>query len=396
MEYANQLSDHHSLSTLALHADSAFEDVQDAAPPLHVATTFKYTQDPDLLVPVPHRDTESSVQHDYYYSRISAPTTERFEALLTSLLGADAVAYPSGLCAFQAALILLNPRRVAFRHDLYFGCQGVIDIVAKLSGLQKLSLECDAEQLQTGDLIVLETPLSPSGYALNIAKYAEKAHRHGAWLLVSNTLAPPGLQDPFAHGADLVMHAGSKYIGGHADMLCGVLATNNKDWSAQLRKERSLMGAVVGNFESWLGIRSLRTLQVRIERQTQSAQKLVTWLVNSLSGHGEDSLILKSVIAEVGHTSLQKEDFDWLLTQMPRGFGPLFSITMKTENMARQLPSKLRLFSHQTSFGGVESSIEWRKMSDVQTDSRLLRVSIGLEDWEDLRRDIVSGIMRME
>lgn len=264
-----------------------------------------------------------------------------------------------------------------------------------MSGLQRLPLDCTAEELGAGDLIVLETPLSPSGFAFNITHYAEKAHSQGAFLLVSGTLAPPGLQDPFARGADLVMHAGSKYIAGHADMLCGILATTRKEWTTQLRRDRSILGNVLGAFESWLGMRSLRTLPLRIQRQSESTGRLVSWLVDTLAEKGEDSLILSSSIEAVGHTSLQKADFEWLLLQMPSGFGPVFSITMKSEEMARTLPSKLRLFKHQTSFGGVESAVEWRKMSDTSTDSRLLRFSIGLEEWEDLRDDLLSGMRQV-
>lgn len=304
--------------------------------------------------------------------------------------------YPSGLSAFHAALILLNPKRVSIRDDFYFGCQGVIDIVAKLSGLQRLPLDCQAEELGAGDLIVLETPLSPSGLAFDISYYSKKAHSQGAYLLVSSTLAPPGLQNPFAQGADLVMHSGSKYIGGHADMLCGILATTARpEWTKQLLRDRSILGNVLGGFDSWLGMRSLRTLPLRIKRQSESTGRLVSWLVNTLAGANDDSLILSATVEAVGHTSLQKADFEWLLVQMPSGFGPVFSVTMKSEDMARKLPGKLCLFKHQTSFGGVESSVEWRKMSDTSTDSRLLRFSIGLEDWEDLRDDLLSGMKQL-
>lgn len=115
------------------------------------------------------------------------------------------MSFASGQAAFHAALLLLNPKQVAIDPAAYFGVHGVIDAIARLSGLKKLSLDCPVEQLQPGDLVVLKTPLSPSGTAFNIAEHATKAHSRGAFLLVSSTLAPPGLRDPFAFGADLVI-----------------------------------------------------------------------------------------------------------------------------------------------------------------------------------------------
>jgi cystathionine gamma-synthase len=187
------------------------------------------------------------------------------------------------------------------------------------------------------------------------------------------------------------MHSGTKYIGGHSDMLCGVLAVKKGDegtkMAGQLREERLFIGAVLGSLESWLGVRSLRTLELRVQRQSANAEKLVAWLDNALHGKGEGSDAVSKVVAEVTHASLQATDFPWLKKQMPNGFGPVFSFYMKTPALARQLPSHLRLFDHATSLGGVESLIEWRRMSDTGVDERLLRVSVGVENWEDLRDD---------
>jgi cystathionine beta-lyase/cystathionine gamma-synthase len=339
---------------------------------------------------------QGSDDNDYYYSRIRAPGNVRFEAALSAVLQADAITYPSGLSAVHAALILLNPGRVSIREDFYFGCHGVLNIVSRMSGLRTLPLECSAEDLQTGDLILLETPLSPSGEVFNISEYASKAHSRGAYLLVSSTLAPPGLQDPFQWGADLVIHSGSKYIGGHGDALCGVLATKNEAWVIQLRQDRALLGNVLGNLESWLGLRSLRTLEIRVQRQSQSTEKLVRWLDESTrEDRANDSLTVQAVVERVQHTSLQVTELPWLRQQMPNGFGSVFSLTMKTERLARRLPSRLGLFVHATSFGGVESSVEWRRMSDRLVDARLVRVSIGLEDWLDLREDLLSAFRQL-
>jgi cystathionine beta-lyase/cystathionine gamma-synthase len=245
----------------------------------------------------------------------------------------------------------------------------------------------------------VETPLNPTGIAYNLKKFAEKAHSRGAFLTVDATFGPPPLQDPFLWGADIVMHSGTKYVGGHSDMLCGILAVNparaKEGWFEKMFTERQFLGNVMGNMESWLGIRSIRTLEVRVERQSKNAEALVKWLHGSLTSKETtgDSQIVKQVLGKIEHASLQEEDIKdgWLLKQMSNGFGPVFSITMTEQNLARRLPSKLKLFHHATSLGGVESLIEWRTMTDSKVDSRLLRVSVGIEGWEDLKDDLMQG-----
>lgn len=194
------------------------------------------------------------------------------------------------------------------------------------------------------------------------------------------------------------MHSGSKYFGGHSDILCGVLATQSKEWYKQLLSDRVFLGSVMGNMESWLGVRSLRTLEVRVSRSSDSTTKLVSWLHAALHAPspaaGSDEEAIQAVLDEVFHASLQPQE-EWLKKQMPNGFGPVFSITMKEEMSARKLPSKLHLFQHATSLGGVESLIEWRTMSDMTVDRRLLRVSIGLENWEDLKGDFVKAFREL-
>jgi cystathionine beta-lyase/cystathionine gamma-synthase len=303
---------------------------------------------------------------------------------------------------------LLNPKRIAIGGG-YHGCHNIIDIHNKLTGLKKLDLDCPAEELEPGDVVHVETPLNPTGEARNLKAYAEKAHARGAILTVDATLAPPPLQDPFLWGADIVMHSGTKYIGGHSDMLCGTLTVNparvSEGWLETLEHERAMLGTVMGSMEGWLGVRSVRTMEVRVERQTLNVGKLVAWLndalnpsketkdIESTSLNSADSQLIKNVVGKVEHASLQVQDLQdgWLKEQMPNGFGAVFSIIMKTEDLARKLPSKLALFHHATSLGGVESLIEWRSMTDRNVDPKLLRVSVGIEGWEDLRDDFLQG-----
>jgi cystathionine gamma-synthase len=259
----------------------------------------------------------------------------------------------------------------------------------KTVDLHASDAEWDSAGLGKGDLVHLETPINPTGEAFSIAKHAERAHARGALLSIDATFGPPGLQDPFAWGADIVMHSGTKYIGGHSDMLCGILATAHSDDGYKrarvLREERLFLGSVMGSLEGWLGVRSLRTLELRVQRQSSNAEKLVKWLSES-----EDQVV-KKVVRKVVHASLQTGDFEWLRKQMPNGFGPVFSFYTHTTAQARRLPSNLRLFHHATSLGGVESLIEWRRMSDTGVDDTLLRVSVGVENWEDLKEDLLAS-----
>ena len=216
-------------------------------------------------------------------------------------------------------------------------------------------------------------------------------------MTVDSTFAPPPLQNPLDFGADIVMHSGTKYVGGHSDMLCGLLVLHPdrvKDgWLKTLHKDRQYMGGVMGSFEGWLGIRSARTMHLRVTRQAQTAEKLVSWLQEQLND-SDSSNPVSRVLGRVQHASVQYDDLKdgWLRKQMPGGFGPVFSIWAKNPDHARQLPSKMFVFQHATSLGGVESLMEWRAMSDAGCDPQLLRVSCGIEEFEDLKNDILQGL----
>jgi cystathionine gamma-synthase len=290
--------------------------------------------------------------------------------------------YPSGLAAFHALLSHVNPKRLLIT-DGYHGCHNTAKIISRLSGMQVLPLSTPPQE---GDLVHLETPINPAGTALSIREHAERAHKAGAKLSVDSTLAPPPLQDPFVHGADYVMHSGTKYFGGHSDMLAGTISVKGLEEAVLLHADRMYLGAIMGNMEAWLGLRSVKTLELRVMRQSETATELARWISTELEK--PDSVVAKTV-AKVTHASLQQEE--WIKQQMPGGFGPVFSMYMKKEAMAKNLPSKLALWGHATSLGGVESLIEWRSMTDVGCDTTLLRLSVGVEHVEDLKKDLLRG-----
>ena len=344
------------------------------------------------------------------YSRDTAPNTVRMEAILSSILGGPCLTYSSGLSAFHAMLAFLNPRRVAIGAG-YHGCHGVISLLGRLTGLQAVDLDCADEELGPGDVLHVETPLNPTGEARDLELYAAKARRVGAYLTVDATFAPPPLLEPFRWGADVIMHSGTKYFGGHSDMLCGVLAVAPRhaaaaaaaeggqgggDWIRRMRDDRLVLGSVMGSLEGWLGVRSLRTLELRVRKQSADATALVRWLADSIAPSAAADSVVKRAVREVRHASLQAERDGaeaaaFLQRQMPEGFGAVFSFVLRDETTARRLPSKLHLFHHATSLGGVESLVEWRAMTDRTVDRALIRVSVGIEGWEALRDDLVQG-----
>lgn len=248
------------LDTLALHADDGVEPGADIAPALHPTTTFAADNEQGLV-----------------YSRNDQPTRQRLEAVLGSLEGGHAIVYGSGLAAVSALLHHLHPKRVAIGG----GYHGTHAVIAHWSSLGVASVPLDAE-LGRGDMLWVETPKNPMCEVTDIAEAARRAHTAGAWLAVDSTFATPVLQQPLALGADFVMHSSTKFLGGHSDALGGVLAVTDADRAGQLRSERAVQGSVLGVLETWLTLRSLRTLALRVERQSESATQLAGWLAGKV------------------------------------------------------------------------------------------------------------------
>ncbi|ACG73022.1 Cys/Met metabolism pyridoxal-phosphate-dependent protein [Anaeromyxobacter sp. K] len=344
--------------TLALHADAGLEPSPDVAPPIHLSTTFD-ADNPEGLV----------------YSRDEQPTRRRLEAVLGALEGGGtAVVYASGLAAVTAALLHLQPRRVAIARGGYHGTHAAIDALARL-GVEKVALDAPVGK---GDLVWLETPRNPTCEVQDVAAHAARARAAGALLVVDGTFATPALQQPLALGADLVMHSLTKFLSGHSDALGGVLVARDPALGAALRRGRTVGGAVLGALETWLVLRGVRTLGVRVRAQSATATRLAEFLAPR--------------VARVWHPS--RPDFPGreLAARQMRGPGPMLAFELGSEAEARALPGKLRLFRDATSLGGVESLVEWRRKVDPEAPPALLRVSAGLEDPDDLVADLEQGL----
>jgi len=343
--------------TLAVHADGDVEPAPDVAPPIHVATTFE-ADNPEGLV----------------YARMRQPTRSRLEAVLGALEGGEAVVYASGQAATTAALTHLRPRRVVLERGGYHGTHLAVDGLRPF-GVEKVPLDTP---LQRGDLVWLETPKNPTCALQDVARWAARTREAGATLVVDSTFATPVLQRPLDLSADLVMHSASKFLSGHSDALAGVLVARDPAVAAALREARVVAGSVAGALETWLVLRGVRTLGVRVRRQTETAVRLAAWL--------------EGRVPRVWHLSLPSHPDHALAARQMRGPGPILSVELASEEAARLLPRKLRLFRDATSLGGVESLVEWRLKHDHEAPPTLLRLSAGLEEPDDLIADLERGL----
>ncbi|GJJ07204.1 hypothetical protein Clacol_001404 [Clathrus columnatus] len=376
------------LGTSLLHSDDEFATDLHVAPAISVTSTYRAAEDEIEL-----SEWNPLNPQMHIYSRYTQSVTTRVEKIIGDLHGGFAVTYTSGLSAIYAALVHLKPKRIAIGEG-YHGTLNTIGVYQQSREIpvNVIGLE---EEYQEGDVIWLETPLNPTGEAKDIQYYAEKAHKVNAVLVVDATFAPPPLQDPFKWGADVVMHSATKYLGGHSDLLSGVLVVKNKEEWLKLWQYRTYVGNIMGSLEAWLLLRSLRTFHLRIPRQSQTATALAAWF-NTLKaipkGETLDG-IPGGIVVDVKHASLQDKSSFNPATQLTGGYGATFAVLLSNEAQAKTFPHRLKYWTCATSLGGVESLIEYRKRSDKNADPRLLRLSVGVEDLEDLKNDLKDGIL---
>ena len=343
--------------TLALHADAGLEPTADVAPPIHVSTTF-----------------EAGAPGGFFYAREDQPTRRRLEAVLSALEGGTAVVYASGQAATFAALLQLRPARVAIARGGYHATHAAI---AQL-GLPEVPLDAP---LGPGDLVWLETPKNPTCELADVAAHAARARAAGARVAVDSTFATPVLQSPLALGADLVMHSSTKFLAGHSDALGGVLVARDPALGKALHDARTVTGAVMGSLETWLTLRGVRTLSLRVKRQSDTATRLAAFL--------------EPRVVRVWHPSRPSHPGHALAQAQMRGGGPMLAVELSTEARAKALPAALRLFGDATSLGGVESLAEWRKKYDPEAPPGLVRLAVGVEDPDDLERDLAEGLAKV-
>lgn len=366
-------------------------------------------QDPDpatgaTIVPIYATSTYTQAapgQHKgYEYSRSGNPTRAALETCLASLEEGDkGLAFASGLAATTAVFAaLLKPGdEVVASADLYGGTFRLLDKVFKPWGLAAKYTDDPSsagfEKLisKATKLIWIETPTNPLLQVLDIAALAALAHKHNALLAVDNTFASPYLQQPLKLGADLVVHSTTKYLGGHSDVVGGAVI-GRKELMDPIKFYQNAAGGVPGPFDSFLTLRGLKTLAIRMERHCANAVQLADWL----SKHPN--------VEKVYYPGLRDHPGHAVAVKQMRGFGGMISIRLKGgAEAAKQFMSKTKLFSLAESLGGVESLVcHPATMThasipvDVRTargvDDALIRLSVGIEDAADLQEDLRNAI----
>ncbi|WP_308164444.1 PLP-dependent aspartate aminotransferase family protein [Agromyces sp. ISL-38] len=349
------------------------------APALHpdtvaiIAGRPPHTPDEPMSVPV-HLTSTYVAGGELEYGRYGNPSWTAFEDTLGALEGGHCVSFASGMAAMAAVLDLVAPGGtvVAPRHS-YTGTVAMLMELeakgrAKAVFVDITDIEAVTDACADAAMVWFESPTNPALEVADIPAIVRAAHEHGALAVVDNTFATPLLQRPLEHGADLVVHSATKYISGHSDVLMGaVIAASEKHADAVLA-HRSMFGATPAPLETFLALRGLRTLPVRLERAQSNAQELV----RRLAGHPE--------LEEVRYP----------------GFGAIISIVVRGgAEPADALVQRTNIWVHATSLGGVESTFERRRRWPLEQPTipeGLVRLSVGLEHVDDLHRDLVGAL----
>jgi cystathionine gamma-synthase len=310
---------------------------------------------------------------DLEYGRYDNPTWRAFEEALGDLEGGRCLSFASGLAAVATILDLVgNGQKVVAPRHAYNGSVGQLaDLEARgritthlvdIEDTDAVIAACD-----DASLVWSESPTNPAMEQADVPAITRAAHDAGAYVVVDNTFATPLLQQPLEWGVDLVVHSATKFIGGHADLLMGAVITRDDELYSVLKGRRDLLGAIPGPFEAWLALRGLRTLPLRVERSQANAAELVRRLRE------------RSDVDEVRYP----------------GFGGMVSIVLPSGEAADLVQHSTQLWVYATSLGGVESTLERRrrwKSEPATIPDGLIRLSVGVEDVEDLWEDLARAL----
>ena len=367
--------------------------------------------DPDKntgSVQMPIYQTSTYVQEDfgihkgYEYARTHNPTRALVESAIAELESPDTAAYGTSFASGMAAISTITQMLEAGSHiiaasDLYGGTARLFDQI-----LNKFGVETTYSQLKEGDvekcakentkMLWLESPTNPLLEVHDIEKLSNIAHKNGWVVVVDNTFASPMLQRPLEQGADIVVHSTTKYIAGHSDLIGGCVVTRDEELDKQLKFLQNALGAIPSPMDCFLTLRSIRTLAIRVERHCDNAEKLV----EKLSQHPKVTrLIYPGLKTHNGHDIANKQ---------MRRYGGMISIeVVGGEQGARKFAAASKLFATAESLGGVESLINhpWsmthaaipqERREEIGITPGLVRLSVGIEDFEDLWKDIENAL----
>jgi cystathionine gamma-synthase len=370
------------IQTIAVHAGQPNnESLGDVIQPIHLSTTYQRKKD--------------GSHNDYNYTRSSNPNRVAVENKIAAIEGAStAIAFASGLAAINALFEnLLEPNsHIIIPDDCYHGTRSLVD---KFFKRWKVSFDeadmtnvANIEKLIKSNtkLIWMETPSNPQLKIADIQAVVELAKKHNLFTGCDNTFATPLLQKPLELGVDFVMHSSTKFFSGHSDILGGIICTNHtNELSNNIRDYQKTAGAVPAPFDCWLLNRSLTTFPLRFSMQCSNAFAIAEFL----NTHPKiEKVYYPGLTSHLNHEVAKR--------QMENGFGSIISVLVKGGKQAAiNFASNLLIFKHATSLGGVESLVEHRRSAEGNhpvSPENLIRISIGIEFVEDLKKDIEQAL----
>ena len=332
------------------------------------------------------------------YSRLQNPTREQVEKVLAQLEeGIDAFALSSGMAAISLLMELFSPGdHLVIDSDLYGGSIRLFDAVSAKNGIGFTRADFSSDDIESlikpeTKALYLETPTNPMMHVTDLKKVSEIARRHNILLIVDNTFLSPYFQKPLTLGADIVVHSGTKYLGGHNDTLAGFLVTKRSDIQERLRYLIKTTGAGLSPFDSWLILRGIKTLALRMEKAQQNALKIAYWLKK------------QPAVTKVLYPGLPEHPGHEIMKKQATGFGGMLTFDVKDEETAKKVLASVELIQFAESLGGVETLITYpltQTHAEVPEALRLkngitgrtLRLSVGIENADDLIADLAQAL----
>lgn len=326
----------------------------------------------------------------YDYSRLQNPTREHLEKVVASLEnGLDALAFATGMAAITTLMELFRPGdHLIVDSDLYGGTIRLFDNISEKNGIEITRIDCATENVEqyiqeNTKAVYVETPTNPMMNVIDIEALSEITKKHGIRLIVDNTFLSPYYQNPLDLGADVVVHSGTKYLGGHNDTLSGFLVTSDREISDKLRFIIKTTGAGLAPFDSWLILRGIKTLGIRMDKAQENAFAIVRWLQN------------QKEVKRVVYPGLESHPGYAIMKKQARGFGAMVTFEVTGSEFARSILEKVRLIRFAESLGGVETLITYpitQTHADVPKElleknginEQVLRLSVGIESGRDL------------
>ncbi len=372
-------------STKAIHVgeEPNYEVNGEVVSPIHLSTTFA------------RRDPEVPTK-GYEYTRTSNPTRDALEKKLASLEeGRFGLAFASGLAAETSLLLALLKKgdTILASDDLYGGTRRIFESVIKKFGVDFRTVDFTSTasfETEAGSsrIIWVETPSNPLLKIIDIAKLSKMAHENGSLLVVDNTFATPYFQNPLKFGSDVVIHSTTKYVSGHSDTLGGGIVTNNEELFEKLKFHQNAVGAVLSPFDSYMTMRGIKTLSVRMREHEKNAMRIAEYLLE------------KKKVKKVYYPGLEDHFNHEVAKSQMKGYGGIVSFALDLDREGiRKFLRNLKYIALGESLGGVESLIEVPSLmthASVPREVRertgimdnLVRFSVGIEDVDDLIEDL--------